>query len=63
MIKARIAWAPSITLAEGMKLTHAWIKKQVDAEIAEGKSDKDKYSSSVVVVQVTDTLDELKKHH
>lgn len=60
MIKAKLGWAPSISLHDGMKATHAWIKAQVDAEIAAGHA-ADKLATSEVVVQVTDTLDELRK--
>lgn len=39
--------------------THAWIKEQVAAEVASGSSVAG-LASSEVVVQVTDTLDQLK---
>lgn len=29
MIKAKLGWAPSISLFDGIKATHAWIKEQV----------------------------------
>jgi len=58
MIKARLGWAPSISLVVGMKTTHAWIKEQVEAEKEAGTA-SDQYASSEVVVQVTDTLDKL----
>ncbi|KAJ1405303.1 hypothetical protein B484DRAFT_423988 [Ochromonadaceae sp. CCMP2298] len=60
LIKARMGWAPSISLFDGMKRTHAWIKSQVELEISGGKS-ASAYSSSEVVVQVTDSLDTLHK--
>jgi GDP-D-mannose 3',5'-epimerase len=62
MIKAKIGWAPSISLHDGMKRTHAWIKEQVAAvAAAEGAASTAAFSSSEVVVQVTDTLDQLAK--
>ena len=61
MIKARLGWAPSISLHTGLKKTHSWIKSQIEAEIKAGGDAASKYSSSEVVVQVTDTLDGLKK--
>lgn len=58
MIKARLGWAPSISIRTGLKTTFDWIKSQVEAEAADGKATSD-YMSSTVVVQVTDTLDKL----
>ena len=29
MIKEKLGWAPSISLHDGIKATHAWIKEQV----------------------------------
>lgn len=60
MIKAKLGWAPSISLYDGIKATHAWIKEQVEAEAAKGNAVAG-LASSEVVVQVTDTLDELQK--
>jgi len=60
MIKAKLGWAPSITLHDGILATHTWIKEQVEAEVAAGHSTAS-LASSEVVVQVTDTLDDLRK--
>ncbi len=60
MIKDRLGWAPSISIREGLGKTHAWIKAQIEAEAAQG-GDTTAFASSKVVVQVTDTLDALKK--
>ena len=60
MIKDRLGWAPSISIREGLGKTHAWIKAQIEAEAAKG-GDTTAFASSKVVVQVTDTLDALKK--
>jgi GDP-D-mannose 3', 5'-epimerase len=59
MIKAKLGWAPSISIKDGLKVTYEWIKQQVDAEVASGTTTN--FATSEVVVQVTDTLDALKK--
>jgi GDP-D-mannose 3', 5'-epimerase len=59
MIKAKLGWAPSISIKDGLKVTYEWIKQQVDAEVASGATTN--FATSEVVVQVTDTLDALKK--
>ena len=61
MIKEKLGWAPSISLHDGIKITYEWIKSQVEEEAAKGGS-TNAYSSSEVVVQVTDTLDVLNKN-
>jgi GDP-D-mannose 3',5'-epimerase len=60
MIKDRLGWAPSIPIRTGLKITYDWIAGEVEAEKTAGGSSS-QYSSSEVVVQVTDTLDSLKK--
>lgn len=60
LIKAKLGWAPSISLESGLRRTYAWIKGEIAAEAASGNT-VGSYSSSNVVVQVTDTLDALKK--
>jgi GDP-D-mannose 3', 5'-epimerase len=60
LIKAKLGWAPSISIRDGLALTHKWIKEQIQAEVATGLSAA-AYASSEVVVQVTDTLDGLAK--
>ena len=60
MIKAKLGWAPSVPIRVGLKATCEWIKAQIEAEQASGSNTKT-YSSSEVVVQVTDTLDSLTK--
>ena len=61
MIKAKLGWAPSISIKTGVHTTYLWIKSQIDAELASGSGSASGYASSEVVVQVTDTLDSLKK--
>lgn len=60
LIKEKLHWAPSITLKEGLRRTYFWIKEQVQQEAAAG-IDVSVYASSKVVVQTTETLDQLKK--
>jgi hypothetical protein len=43
----------------GLQTTCAWIKSQIELEIADGKTGN--YGTSDIVLQVTDTLDSLKK--
>jgi GDP-D-mannose 3', 5'-epimerase len=59
MIKAKLGWAPSISIKDGFKVTHAWIQSQIDKEAAAGKTGN--YGTSEVVKQVTDTLDTIGK--
>jgi GDP-D-mannose 3',5'-epimerase len=61
MIKEKLGWAPSIALKTGVYTTYQWIKEQIDAELASGTAGGN-YGTSEVVVQVTDTLDSLKKN-
>ena len=61
MIKAKLGWAPSISIKQGVHTTYLWIKGEIDAEIAAGAGGTG-YGTSEVVVQVTDTLDSLKKN-
>ena len=61
MIKAKLGWAPSISIKQGVHTTYLWIKGEIDAEIAAGAAGTG-YGTSEVVVQVTDTLDSLKKN-
>jgi GDP-D-mannose 3',5'-epimerase len=56
LIKEKLGWAPSISLQTGIGITYQWIKEQVELEAAQGAKINN-YSSSEVVVQVTDTLD------
>ena len=57
MIKAKLGWAPSISIKDGVKWTCAWIKTQIEMETSSGRGGN--YSTSEVVVQVTDTLDKI----
>lgn len=58
MIKDRLKWAPSISIKDGLKTTHMWIKSQIAAE---GEGAASSYGTSDIVQQVTDSLDSLKK--
>jgi GDP-D-mannose 3',5'-epimerase len=57
LIKQKLGWAPSISIRDGLKVTHAWIKSQIEKEKTIGSVEK--YASSDIVVQVTDSLDGL----
>ncbi len=61
MIKERLGWAPSISIKTGVRTTFEWIRGQIELEKQSGLDAKS-YATSEVVVQVTDTLDELKKN-
>jgi GDP-D-mannose 3',5'-epimerase len=58
LIKEKLGWAPSISLKDGLKKTHAWIKEQIEAEKKSGL-DSSSYASSSIVQQVTDSLDNI----
>ena len=45
LIKEKLGWAPSITLAEGLKVTYFWIK----GELAKETGDATQYSHSTIV--------------
>jgi len=46
LIKEKLGWAPSIKLAEGLKVTYFWIKEQLEKE---GEGAKATYSKSLIV--------------
>jgi len=56
-IKKVLGWAPSISLAEGLRTTYYWIKQQIEEEHKKGVFND--YSSSKVVQQSTESLDQL----
>lgn len=58
MIKAKLGWAPSIKLIDGLRKTYAWIKSQIESEHAKGEFVD--YTKSTVVVQTTASLDSFK---
>lgn len=60
LIKEKLGWAPSISIKDGVKTTCQWIKSQIEEEKKASGGDVSSYASSEVVVQVTDTLDDLK---
>lgn len=62
MIMNRLGWAPSISIKTGLLATYNWIREQIENEVQVGVTAAC-YATSEVVVQVTDTLDELKKKH
>jgi len=54
LIKELLGWAPSITLADGLKRTYDWIKAEILEERAQGRHLN--YAQSRVVVQDADAL-------
>lgn len=58
LIRQRLGWAPSVTIADGLRTTYFWIKSQVDAEVAAGV-DIAPYGSSKVVIQTTESLESM----
>mmetsp|Transcript_2872 Transcript_2872/g.4665 ORF Transcript_2872/g.4665 Transcript_2872/m.4665 type:complete len:365 (+) Transcript_2872:48-1142(+) len=60
MIRDRLGWAPSISIREGLEKTHAWINSKIEEEKASGV-DVSVYASSQVVVQTTDSLEDMVK--
>ncbi|CAM9303150.1 unnamed protein product [Ectocarpus sp. 4 AP-2014] len=57
LIREKLSWAPSVTIAEGLRKTYFWIKSQVEAEKAAGTGNN--YDTSEVVVQTTESLEQL----
>ena len=45
LIKEKLGWAPSVSLADGLKVTYFWIKEQLDKE----GGPADKYAHSTIV--------------
>lgn len=54
LIKKVLGWAPSMKLADGLKLTYDWIKKEIETERATGKVTD--YSTSKIVTQTADAM-------
>ena len=57
LITEKLGWAPSITLADGLARTYAWIKGEVDKAAATGVDVKAKWGCSKIVQQTTASLD------
>jgi len=58
LIRATLGWAPTISIREGLSKTYFWIKGEVEREAKSGNT-VSSYASSNVVVQTTDSLDNL----
>ena len=58
LIKEKLGWEPSISIKDGLRKTHDWIKGEIEAEKAAGSAGN--YATSQVVVQTTETLEKLK---
>jgi len=59
LIREKLGWEPSISIQDGLKATYFWIKEQVEKDLMNTGSKAEDFSTSVVVVQKTDTLDAL----
>lgn len=57
LIKKVLGWAPSIKLADGLKLTYDWIKNEIDSERKGGLSTD--YSTSKIVTQDASSMENL----
>merc|ERR1711871_728029 len=57
LIKEVLGWAPSISLADGLKTTYMWIKSELEREAGENKAD---YASSKICGQDATQLQENK---
>ncbi len=47
LIMEKLGWAPSISLADGLKVTYFWIKEQLGKEAGGGSAEQ--YASSTIV--------------
>lgn len=56
LIRQHLKWEPSIKLAEGVAKTHAWIKSQVEEDLAAG-IDISQFASSQVCDQLVDDME------
>ncbi|KAJ9512818.1 hypothetical protein QJQ45_029435 [Haematococcus lacustris] len=56
LILEKLGWAPSISLADGLRITYHWIKSQLEKEAAGGAVDTSKYSHSMVVGTLAPTV-------
>lgn len=57
LIKKILGWAPSIKLAEGLKLTYDWIKAEIEKERVAGTTND--YSGSKIVTQDISSMETL----
>jgi len=60
LIKEKLGWAPSIPVRDGIEKTYRWIEERIQAAIKDGAKMED-FQTSKVVVQTTESLDELAK--
>jgi len=61
LIQEKLGWAPGITMQKGIEQTYRWIEAQVEKAKTEEGIDISIYASSKVVVQTTDSLDNVGK--
>jgi len=60
LIKEKLGWAPSISLADGLKVTYFWIKGKLEEDIAAGNDAAKLASSTIVATQAPKALGELR---
>jgi GDP-D-mannose 3',5'-epimerase len=49
LILEKLGWAPSVRLADGLRVTYKWIKEQLEKEAKEQGKDLSEYAKSMVV--------------
>ncbi|KDD75543.1 NAD dependent epimerase/dehydratase [Helicosporidium sp. ATCC 50920] len=49
LMREKLGWAPSISLADGLRMTHDWIRAELQREAGEGEADLARYAHSSVV--------------
>jgi len=59
LIKELLGWAPSISLKEGLKRLHEWMKPVIEDEVKQGVDIK-KYAHSTIVTNRTPEINSIK---
>jgi GDP-D-mannose 3',5'-epimerase len=48
LIKEKLGYAPSVKLADGLKVTYSWISDQIKKEVAAGANAEEAFSKSTI---------------
>ena len=48
LIKEKLGWHPSLKLADGLKITYAWIKEQMEKEAKDAGTDISSFQTSKI---------------